>query len=592
MNRILDTINMPCDLKALSRNELLQLCNEIRGQMITRMSETGGHVGSNLGMIETTVAVHYVFNSPADKIIFDVSHQCYTHKLLTGRKDAYLEPECYSSVSGFTNPSESEHDIFAVGHTSTAISLACGLAKARDLNGEKSNIVAIVGDGALSGGEAFEGLNNAAVIGSNIIIVVNDNDMSIAENQGGLYRNLKLLRETSGNAECNLFKALGFDYYFVSDGNNLNEVIDVFSKLKDVDRPVVVHICTVKGKGYRFAETNKECWHYMSPFNIKTGKPLDEPAQIDTYENLTRDYLVSKMEKDPMVVAVTAGTPKILGFDHTLRKKYPEQFIDVGIAEEHAIAFASGIAKNGGKPVFGVSSTFLQRTYDQLSQDLALNHSPAVILVFFSGISQGSQTHMGVFDIPLIMSIPDIIFLAPTCKEEYLSMLEWGLEQTKSPVVIRVPGIEAVTRNAELLSDYGQPAEYEIAQWGNTAAILGLGKFFELGKSVKDKLKNSLGIDATLINPRYVNELDAVTLKKIKLDHKLTVTLEDGVLDGGFGEKIARFYGNSSMRVLNFGAKKEFVDNVSVKESYLRYHLTPEQIVSDISDEIGRIFNM
>lgn len=570
----------------------MQLCREIREQMIIRLSETGGHIGSNLGMIEATVAIHYVFNSPLDKIIFDVSHQCYTHKLLTGRKDAYLNPECYSAVSGFTNPAESEHDIFAVGHTSTAVSLACGLAKARDLKGGKSNIVAIVGDGALSGGEAFEGLNNAAVLGSNIIIVVNDNDMSIAENHGGLYRNLKLLRDTSGNAECNFFKALGFDYYFINDGNDLNKVIDVFSKLKDIDCPVVIHMCTVKGKGYHFAENGKECWHYMAPFNIETGKLLYEPASVETYEDLTRDYLIRKMEKDPAVVAVTAGTPKILGFDDTLRKKYPKQFVDVGIAEEHAVAFASGIAKNGGKPVFGVSSTFLQRTYDQLSQDLALNKSPAVILVFFSGISQGSQTHMGVFDIPMVISIPNITFLAPTCKEEYFDMLEWGLNQTKSPVVIRVPGIAAVTRNAALLSDYGQPAKYEIAEWGNTVAILGLGKFFELGKSVKEKLKNTLGIDATLINPRYVNELDTVMLEKIKSNHRLTITLEDGVIDGGFGEKIAGFYGNSSMRVLNFGVEKEFADNVSVNELYIRYRLTAEQIVSDISDKIRRIFNM
>lgn len=587
MCKALDKINTPKDLKVLSRNELIQLCGEIRQQMLLRLSATGGHVGSNLAVIEATVALHYVFDSPADKIVFDVSHQCYTHKLLTGRKAAYTDPEKFSSVSGFTNPAESEHDIFSIGHTSTAISLACGLAKGRDVKGETHNVIALVGDGALSGGEAFEGLNNAAALGSNIILIINDNDMSIAENHGGLYQNLRLLRETDGKAAHNLFRALGFDYSFVRDGNDFGEIAGALEKVKDTNHPVVIHMCTIKGKGYRFAETDKENWHYMGPFDIASGKLRHESIPVETYETLTAAYLADKMRKDTSITAITAGTPKVLGFEEDLRKQFPKQFVDVGIAEGHAVAMLSGIAKAGGKPVFGVSSSFLQRTYDQLSSDLALNHSSAVILVFFAGISGGSQTHMGIFDISLAANIPNIIYLAPTCKEEYFSMLEWGLNQRSHPVIIRVPGVETVSRNAALLPEYSYPAKYEIVEHGTTVAILALGKFFELGERVRRKLEAEHGIHATLINPRYASALDETMLNALpEYGHRLVVTLEDGVIDGGFGEKVARFYGTSYVKVLNFGAKKEFVNHVTVEEQYSRYHLTPEQIVSDILNEI------
>lgn len=589
MCKVLDKINTPKDLKALSRNELIKLCGEIRQQMLLCLSVTGGHVGSNLAVIEVTVALHYVFDSPVDKIIFDVSHQCYTHKLLTGRKAAYTDPAKFSSVSGFTNPAESEHDIFSIGHTSTAVSLACGMAKGRDVKGECHNVIALVGDGALSGGEALEGLNNAASLGSNIILIINDNDMSIAENHGGLYQNLRLLRETAGNAECNLFRALGFDYSFVRDGNDFNEIVTALEKAKDTDHPVVIHMCTVKGKGYRFAETNKENWHYMEPFDIDTGNLRQETISVETYEALTAAYLADKMRIDPAVTAITAGTPKVLGFEENLRNQFPKQFVDVGIAEGHAVAMISGIAKAGGKPVFGVSSSFLQRTYDQLSSDLALNHSPAVILVFFAGIGGGSQTHMGIFDISLAANIPNIVYLAPSCKEEYFSMLEWGLNQTEHPVIIRVPGVETVSRDAALLSDYSYPAKYELVEHGTTVAILALGKFFELGESVRQKLLAEHGIKATLINPRYASAVDKTMLGALpEYGHRLVVTLEDGVIDGGFGEKIARFYGASSMKVLNFGAGKEFVNHVTVEEQYSRYRLTPEKIVADILEEINR----
>lgn len=586
MKKILDHVSTPQDLKPLSREELTQLCTEIREQLLLRLSATGGHVGSNLAMVEATVALHTVFDSPRDKIVFDVSHQSYTHKLLTGRKAAYTDPACFSLVSGFTNVAESEHDIFSVGHTSTAVSLACGLAKGRDVKGETYNVIAVVGDGALSGGEAFEGLNNAATLGSNFILLVNDNGMSIAENHGGLYQNLALLRQTGGTAPCNLFRVLGFDYLFVRDGNDLDALLGALEQIKDIGHPVVVHICTVKGKGYRFAEQNQENWHYQGPFDLRTGTPLRQTPLAETYEALTAAYLADKMKQDPTVTALTAGTPKVLGFEAPLRRQLPRQFIDVGIAEGHAVAMASGIAKAGGKPVFGLSSSFLQRAYDQLAQDLALNQSPAVILVFFAGISYGSQTHMGIFDMALVSSIPNLLCLAPTCKEEYFRMLEWGLAQTHCPVLIRVPGVQTTSRAAELLPDYAYP-QYEMVRHGAEVAILALGSFLALGEAVHRKLAEQYGIHATLINPRCYSALDKKTLDALPLQgHRLAVTLEDGVLDGGFGEKVARFYGSASIKVLNFGAEKEFVDFVSPATQYESYHLTAEHIISDILDAL------
>lgn len=575
MCKILDTIHSPQDLKVLSKAELSKLAEEIRSQMLTRLSVTGGHVGSNLGMIEATLAMHYVFHSPQDKIVFDVSHQCYTHKLLTGR-----------DIGGFTNPAESEHDLFSVGHASTAVSLACGLAKARDLKKEDYNVMAVVGDGALSGGEAFEGLNYAATLESNLIILVNDNDWSIAENHGGLYANLRLLRETNGAAPCNYFRALGLDYRFVRDGHNISVLVDAFRQAQNAERPVVIHICTEKGKGYPPARIDRESWHQSGPFALDTETRQIED-KTETYESLTRDSLTAKMRADSAITAITAGTPKILGFDEKLRKEFSRQFINVGIAEEHAVTLAAGIAKSGGKPVFGVSSTFLQRTYDQLSHDLGLNRLPAVILVFFAGIAQGSQTHAGVSDISMTAGIPNLLCLAPTCREEYLSMLEWGLEQRERPVIIRVPGIQTVSRNVLLPSTYDLPVGYEIAEHGTNVAILALGKFFGLGARVQKQLAAEHGIQATLINPRCYSALDEKTLRALpEYGHRLIVTLEDGVLDGGFGEKIARFYGGSNMKVLNYGAEKEFVNNVPTAELYEKYRLTENQIMADILNEI------
>lgn len=577
---ILNKINNPKDLKILSREELHTLSTEIRDVLIKRVSTTGGHFGPNLGMVEATIALHYVFNSPVDKFVYDVSHQSYTHKILTGRKEAFTNPEKFKTVTGYTEPKESEHDFFTVGHTSTSISLACGLAKGRDVVGGKENIVAIIGDGSLSGGEAYEGLNNAAASGKNIIILVNDNDMSIAENHGGLYQNLALLRETEGKAEHNFFKSFGFDYHFVKDGNDIDSLIETFKKVKDTDHPVVIHMHTVKGKGYEDAEVNKETFHWVMPFDLETKSPLFTGEYVKSYGDITSDFLVEKARKDKSIVGITAATPNIVGLAG-LRNEFKDQYVDVGIAEEHAIALASGIAKRGGKPVASFISSFIQRTYDQLSQDLAINNNPATILVNWGGISGGDVTHLGLFDIPLISNIPNIVYLAPTTKEEHIAMMEWAIEQDNHPVAIRVPNMEVVSTGIEVEPNFDELDKYVKVEEGSEVAIIGLGAFFHLGKKVSNRLKET-GINATLINPRFITGVDEELLNELQDNHKVVITLEDGILNGGFGEKISRFYSDKNMRVLNFGADKEFTDSVALEVLYERYHLTEELIVADI----------
>ncbi|MBP3355646.1 MAG: 1-deoxy-D-xylulose-5-phosphate synthase [Rikenellaceae bacterium] len=583
-----ENISSPRDVKRLSAEQLPQLCDEIRRILLEKLSRHGGHIGPNLGMVEATVALHYVFDSPSDKIVFDVSHQSYVHKMLTGRMEAFLDPQRYDSVSGYTNPRESEHDFFNVGHTSTSVSLACGLVKARDLQGGRENIIAVIGDGSLSGGEAYEGLSNAAETGTNMIIVVNDNEMSIAENHGGLYRNLQLLRDTQGRAECNFFRSLGLDYLYVEQGNDVNALAEAFSSVKDCTRPTVVHIHTCKGKGFAPAEAEKERWHYGAPFRREGGTPVAAPADDEDYHTLTGEFLLEKMSRDPRVVAISSGTPGVLGFTPENRERAGRQFVDVGIAEEHAVALASGIAAGGGRPVYGVYSTFIQRCYDQLSQDLCINGNPAVITVFLGSVmGMNDVTHLGFFDIPLIANIPGMVYLAPTCREEYFAMLEWALAQREHPVAIRVPGGAVVSRNEPFERDYGILDRYRTVVEGDTVAILALGAFFGLGEAVLRRLKTEAGIDATLVNPRYITGLDTALLENLKRSHRVVITLEDGVLDGGFGEKIARHYGPSPMRVLNYGLRKEFADRYAAAELMRANRLSDELIVEDILETLN-----
>ncbi|GAB0474716.1 1-deoxy-D-xylulose-5-phosphate synthase [Alistipes indistinctus] len=579
----IEKIDSPKDVKRLSVGQLNGLAGEIRQALLAKLSAHGGHIGPNLGMVEAAIALHYVFDSPKDKMVYDVSHQSYVHKMLTGRNAAFLDPARYDEVSGYTNPLESEHDFFTVGHTSTSVSLACGLAKARDLKGDAENIIAVIGDGSLSGGEAYEGLSNAGEMGTNLIVVVNDNEMSIAENHGGLYQNLKALRDSDGKAECNFFRALGLDYLYVRDGNDVAALIEVFNRVKNTPRPTVVHIHTLKGRGYALAEADRERFHWGMPFDLATGAPKSEAGAAEDYGDLTGRFLLERMAKDPTLVAITSGPPAVMGFTPERRKQAGRQFVDVGIAEEHAVALASGIAANGGRPVYGVYSTFIQRCYDQLSQDLCINGNPAVIPVFMGTIAgMNDVTHLGFFDIPLISNIPNMVYLAPTCKEEYFAMLGWAIRQREYPVAVRVPGATVVESGRNFDTDYSELNRYRLTRRGDTVAVVALGSFYALGEAVTDKLRADAGIDATLINPRYITGVDEQMLDALKADHRIVVTLEDGVLDGGFGEKIARYYGDSDMRVLNYGVRKEFADRYAIGELLEKNRLTDAQIVEDI----------
>lgn len=580
---ILSRINGPQELKNLNPQELAALADELRAAVLNRVSKVGGHVGPNLGITELTIAFHYVFQSPVDKIIWDVSHQSYPHKILTGRKNAYLEEDAFDDISGYTSQDESAHDFFKIGHTSTSISLAVGLAKARDLKQEKGNVVTLIGDGSLSGGLAFEGLNNGAELNSNLIIVLNDNEMSIDENFGGLYRNLTELRKTNGKSSNNLFKSMGFDYQYVEQGNNVAAMIKAFEAVKDVDHPIVLHVHTEKGHGYSPAVEEKGLFHWRPPFDLTTGESLSPNSQ-PTYSGLIVEELLKKIASGTKdLVAINAAIPGM--FDLApLKAQQPTHYFDVGIAEGHSISFAAGLAKNGIRPVLFHSSYFLPRAYDQLSHDLAINQLPAVIIVGNGHLTESDITHQGIFDIPMINSIPNLKYLAPSSKEEVLSMLDWALLQTEGPVAIRLPAEPVVSRPAAY-QDYSHP-HYEVRHQGQAAAILALGNFISLGESVRQQLEKLLGVSPTLINPLTITELDQDCLAQLKANHSIVITLEDGSLTGGFGEKVAAYYGDSSMKVLNFGALKEFTDNVAMEELVERYQLSPEVIAAKVLEAI------
>ena len=579
----IEKINSPSDVKSLSAQALVSLSSELRELLIKKLSVHGGHFGPNLGFVEATVALHYVFDSPRDKIVFDVSHQTYAHKMLTGRAFAWLDESRYDDVTGFTCPAESEHDLFTVGHTSTSVSLALGLAKSRDLKGGDGNVVAVIGDGSLSGGEALEGLNVAGELDSNFIIVVNDNDMSIAKNHGGLYRTLKELRDSDGASGNNLFKAMGLEYRFVKDGNDVASLVEAFKAVKDCAKPTVVHIVTKKGCGYKFAEENREGWHYAQPFNIDTGKPK-KAGGGESYGSLSAEFLLKKMKADKSVAVITAGTPTVLGFSKAKRDEAGCQFIDVGIAEETATALASGMAKNGGKPVFGVFATFFQRCYDQVQQDVCVDKNPATFVVCGASVwGMKDVTHIGYYDIQMLSHIPNLVYLAPTSAEEYMAMLDWSMEQTKFPVAIRQPANGIVHSSRKTRTDYSNVNTFQIENTGRDVAVLALGDFFQLGESVVSELKKALGVDATLINPVYASGIDVQVLSGLKKDHRVFVTLEDGILSGGWGQTVSAFFGaEDGVKVLNYGFKKEFLDRYKVDDVLKNNRLTPECIAEDV----------
>lgn len=583
MNMNLIDIKSPADLKGLSIAELKDITAQARQALMTKVSEHGGHFGPPMGAAEIIIALHYVFNSPVDKIVYDVSHQSYVHKMVTGRALAFLDPNHYDDVTGYTDPTESEHDFFNIGHTSTSISLASGLATARDLKGDKEHIIAIIGDGSLSGGEAFEGLDYVATLASNMIVIVNDNDQSIAENHGGLYKGLSELRATNGESPNNMFKALGLDYRFVADGNDLETLITVFNDVKDLDHPIVLHVVTQKGKGYAIAEQNKEDFHYAMPFNLETGKPKHVDTR-PTYAGTIANYLMEQIKIDPTVVAINAGTPSVFGFTPEWRKEAGKQYIDVGIAEEHAIAMSSGIAKNGGKPVFNVFSTFLQRTYDQLVQDLCVNNNSAVIMNHYASVyGLNDVTHLGFFDIPMLTSIPNLVYLAPTNNDELLAMTKYAVHQHDHPVAIRVPVGPFISTGTEDTTDYSQLNKSEITRHGSKIALLGLGNFYHLANQVADELLKE-GIEATVVNPKFASGIDTELLNALTTNHSVVFTLEDGVIEGGWGQRVASFYGPSMMRVKNYGIAKEFHDRYDATELLKENGVSVEQIVADAKE--------
>ena len=581
----IEKINEPKDLKNLTIEELNILSMEIRNALITKMSVKGGHMASNLGVVEITVALHTVFDSPIDKIIFDVSHQSYVHKMLTGRKEAFLFADHYDDVSGYSNPEESEHDFFNIGHTSTSISLACGMAKARDLKGEKENIIAVIGDASLDGGEAFEALNYASELNSGLIVVVNDNDMSIPENHGALNKMLNFLRDNNGQVDNNYFKALGFEYLFVRNGHDYNELINAFKKAKDVKHPIVIHCCTQKGKGYAFAEKDREKWHWARPFDIGTGEYFGGVPK-ENYGALAAEYLLGKMKEDSDVVVIAASTPLCIGFNAQNRKKAGKQFIDVGIAEQNAVSMAAAIAKKGGKPVFATNSTFYQRAYDQIEQEMCISKCPATMIVTHASVfGHTNDTHVGLYDMALLGNIPNLVYLAPTNWEEYRAMLEWSIEQNKVPVAIRVPWTKVYHSEREVLKDYKE-TNYEIVTNGEKIAILALGSFYSIGEDIVRMLKEELNISATLINPRFITGLDEETLDNLFVSHELVVTLEDGILNGGFGAKIAQYYGLTDMKVMNKGFTMDIPTRYIPSEWMRENRLDVDQIVEDIKTVI------
>ena len=579
----IEKIHSPADLRKLEVSELKIVADEVRDAVLNRVSRHGGHVGPNLGFTEATVALHYVFDTPTDKLVFDVSHQTYPHKILTGRAHGFLDDADTRAISGYSSPIESpEYDYFEIGHTSTAISLATGLQKGRDVLGGTENIVAIVGDGSLSGGEAFEGLNTAAALGTNIIIVINDNEMSIAENHGGLYANLRLLRETYGQAELNFFKTFGFDYYYLENGHNLASLVDIFRRVKDTPRPTIVHIHTEKGHGYAPAVEKQEAWHYRSPFDLETGKSTGPRDKSEYMPSLLGDFLREEMKRDPKLVVVASAVPMGLGFTADRRREAGAQYIDVGIAEEEAVALASGMAKRGARPVYFTYATFLQRTYDQIAQDLCVNGNPAVINVLGASIfGMNDFTHICFFDIAMLSHIPNLVYLAPTTYEELVAMQTWAIRQDKLSVAIRVPEGEVYHTSEPVDTDYSALNTFRVGHRGSRVALIAAGNFYQKGDRVRQLLAEQ-GIDATLINPRYLTGVDEALLDELKKDHAVVATLEDGTLDGGFGERIARYYGPSAMRVLNFGVKKQLYDRYDVDELLRENHLTDEQIAEDV----------
>ncbi|MDE6492180.1 MAG: 1-deoxy-D-xylulose-5-phosphate synthase [Lactobacillus sp.] len=550
-----------------------KLAEEIRTLILEKDAAEGGHLGPDLGIVEATIAYHYVFDAPKDKIVWDVSHQTYPHKMLTGRALAWLDPDHYQDVTPYTNPDESPYDYYAVGHTSTSIALATGMAKARDLMGNHENIMALIGDGSMTGGLAYEGLNNAAIEPHNLVVVVNDNQMSIDDNVGGLVTALKKLRDSNGKTKENPFTAMGFDYRYVADGNDIEAMIKAFEAVKDVDHPILLHINTLKGKGYQPAIDNEEAHHWVMPFDLKTDKTTVPMPEGPTANSVAMDVIKEHIEDGDKIMAINAAIPGVFGLDE-IKEKYPANYHDVGIAEQESVAFAAGMAKEGAIPVLFENSTFLQRAFDQLSHDVAANDLPVVMMVAGGGMSGTSKTHLGIFDQVMVSNLPNWIYLAPTTLAEEKAMMEWAIKQRKHPVAIKTP-TKRVPEGQEFNHDYSE-IKYDIKP-GKDVAILALGDMYSM---LGEKVAAQLG--ASLVNPISANILDKDTLDKLADENKVIITLEDNLLDGGFGEKVASYLGDKDIKVLNYGQKRVYTDQVPLKQVLKDNRMTVDQIVEDV----------
>ena len=615
MGELLDKIEKPNDIKEMEKDELRPLAKEIRRFLVHKISHTGGHLASNLGVVELTMALHLCCNLPEDKIVWDVGHQSYTHKILTGRKDGFEHLRQFGGMSGFPKQSESDCDAFDTGHSSTSIRVALGLAKARDLKKQDHKIFAVIGDGALSGGMAYEAMNNAARLKSNLVIVLNDNQMSISKNVGGMSSYLGKIRTNGNYTELKeevenalsklphlgdkltsrirgikdlikrvfipgmLFEDMGLTYIGPIDGHNIHQMVTAFQSASKMKEAVIVHVCTHKGKGYRPAEKNPSYLHGVSPFNIKDGSSRYNGETAKTYTDIFSDTILEAAKEREDIVAVSAAMPSGTGLT-AMASKYPKRFFDVGIAEEHAVTFAAGMAAGGLKPVVAIYSTFLQRAYDQILHDVCIGKLPVVFAVDRAGlVGSDGETHQGIFDIAYLRSMPNMTVMAPKNAWELRQMMLFALEQN-TPTAIRY------SRGAawEGLQDHQQEITMGKAEWiceGQEIALLAVGNMVETAMWVREHLKAE-GQKVSVVNMRFVKPIDKEVLQKIKERHSKVVTLEEGVFNGGFGEAVSAWYEGTPMRVLNIALPDQFIEHGSVTELKKKYGLDPESITQKI----------
>lgn len=616
---VLDKIQKENDIKKLDEEQLKELADEIREFLIEKISRTGGHLASNLGVVELTMALHLTLNFPEDKLIWDVGHQSYTHKLLTGRKDGFDDLRKYGGMSGFPKRKESPCDAFDTGHSSTSISAGLGYVAARELLGEEHNVVSVIGDGSLTGGMAFEALNNASRLKSNFIIVLNDNNMSISENVGGMSKYLNGLRTAQAYTDLKkgvedtlkripgrgdrivsqirktksgikqllvpgmFFEDMDITYLGPVDGHDIKKLVRVFHEAKRVDHAVLVHVITKKGKGYAPAEENPAKFHGLGPFDIETGEPK-EAGGPDSYTQVFSKVLLDIAKKDEKVAAITAAMADGTGLA-AFAKRFPQRFFDVGIAEEHAMTFAAGLAAGGMKPVFAVYSSFLQRAYDQALHDVCLQDLPVVIAVDRAGlVGSDGETHQGVFDISFLTTIPNMTVISPKNRWEMADMLRFAVD-FRHPIAIRYPRGAAY----EGMRQFRAPVEYgksEVIYEEEDIAIIFVGHMAELADSVRRILKET-GYNCSLVNARFVKPLDEKLLEELAKDHKLFVTIEENVITGGFGEQVMDYVSRAALdvHVRNIGISDEYVEhgNVEVlrKEVGLDKDTIAKQAVSD-----------